>query len=219
MKTHRLLIALTALLLTAVPFQSSAADVSVDISSFAPRNPDAILTQIELNVLLKQYQKLLTQIEDAALQRELENESIPSDATEDQKKQAEERHVKQNKDRDRESRALQDRAHQCRSRIKEIMSDANKRAAAIEKEQREAKPTTGQSQPNVGTLTLTGKSDDVIGGSIVPEEVDWSQATQTGTLRVSGEALNSGGTLMLKGSDKGTTPPKAPENAPSPVAK
>lgn len=52
MKTHRFLIAITALLLTGVPSQSSAADVSVDIVSIAPRNPDAVIAQIELNVLL-----------------------------------------------------------------------------------------------------------------------------------------------------------------------
>jgi uncharacterized protein (TIGR03067 family) len=65
MKIPRLLTSLAAALLGAISASPlPAADVTVDISSFAPHDPNAILRQIQLNVALKQYEKALTQREE-----------------------------------------------------------------------------------------------------------------------------------------------------------
>ena len=196
MKTHRLLlIAITGLLLTAVPPQSSAADVTVDISSFAPLDTSAALDQIELNVLLKQYEKVLTQLEDALLQRELESESISADASDEQKKQAKARQEKRESEHQHTMDALEHRMGVNRDRIEQLITKANKRAAAFEKQQREAMKATGQSQPNGGTLMLRGK----VG------EVNDAKAPQTGSLMLNGP-------LMLKGSNEYTNPTNVPAN-------
>ena len=219
MKTRLvLLMAVTALLFTAVPPQLAAADVSVDISSFAARDAKAILAQIELNVRLKQYEKLLTQMETMSLEHELEMESVAEDSTNEQQKQAKDRSEKRQSEFEHKDKCLKIKAHECRARIVALMVDANKRAEAFEKEQREAKETTGQNQPNGGTLKLSRWSDEigrevmvqilkgwrtesesshVIGGSLVPEVVSFA------------EFLDSG-TPNLTGPNQATTPPKAP---------
>lgn len=208
MKSHRLLlVAITAPLLTAVPSQSSAADVSVDISSFAPLDPNAVVAQIELNVLLKQYEKLLTQVEEISLQHELGIETVSADATEDQKKQAKERSEKRQGGFEHKDKCLKIKADACRVRIMEIIETANVRAAK-EKSEREAKKTTGQNQPNVGTLTLRGKPGDVNGGTLT-----FTGDTNIVSAPVKGAAnapqpgrMHLNGPLTLKGPNEYTNP-------------
>jgi hypothetical protein len=66
---HTLLAA--ALLCIASPKSSPAADVVVDVSSLAPRDPNFVLLQIELNVAIKQYEKVLMEKHEARLQGEM----------------------------------------------------------------------------------------------------------------------------------------------------
>jgi hypothetical protein len=141
MTTHRLLaVVIAALLGVALPLPSPAAEIAVDVSSFAPRDAGAVIQQIELNVLLKQYEKLVTQIEDSRLEYELHR--VDSDGTDAQKKEQHERMVMK-------METLERMVGSYRLRIMEIVQDANKKAEAIEKEKaaEKAKKKVAQSSP------------------------------------------------------------------------
>ncbi len=142
MKTHRFLIAITALLLTGVPSQSSAADVSVDIVSIAPRNPDAILTQIELNVAIKQYEKGLMEMHEASLQSEIG--PTETGLTHEQQKQWKVR-------AERKLKYLEGTAADLRERISKLVSEANEMARQLEKDRapEKAKPKAEPCPPKV----------------------------------------------------------------------
>ncbi len=126
MKTPRLLNFLAAALLCAAsPHSSPAADVVVDISSFAPRDPDAVVRQIELNVAIKRYEKVLMEVYEARLQSEFgPPETGLSDEQEKQWKERAERKLMY----------LEKTSHELRLRIRDSVNEANKLAQAIEEE-------------------------------------------------------------------------------------
>ena len=126
MKTPRLFTLLaTALLCAASPRNLPAVDVVVDISSFAPRSPDVVVRQIELNVAIKQYEKVLMEVYEARLQSEF---GTPDTALSDeQKKQWQIRAEKK-------LMYLEKTSHELRLRIREYVDEANQRARAIEEE-------------------------------------------------------------------------------------
>ena len=125
MKTHRLLILCVAALLGTAPSRSlSAADFVVDISSFAPRDPEVILRQIDLNVALKQYEKAQMDLYDARLQYEIgTTDAAPTD---DKSK------AKQDRSR-MKLKCLEENISYLRSRITHCIQEANEKAQAIEK--------------------------------------------------------------------------------------
>ena len=125
MKTPRLLTLLAAAMLCAASPQSSpAADFVVDISSFAPRDPEVILRQIDLNVALKQYEKALTDVYDARLQLEIgpTESGLTDDQTKAHRVRAE---VK--------LKYLENTMLDLRARIAGYLKEANEKAQAIEK--------------------------------------------------------------------------------------
>lgn len=70
-KTPRLITLLAAALLCAAsPHSLPAAEEVVAISFFAPRDPNAVVRQIELNVAIKQYEEVLMEAHEARLQNE-----------------------------------------------------------------------------------------------------------------------------------------------------
>jgi predicted RNase H-like nuclease len=141
MKTPRLLtLFIAATVFVAASLHLSAAEVAVDVSSFAPRDPDAVIQQIELNVLLKQYEKLLTQIGESRLEYELAR--LESNGTDKQKKEMDDR--MQGK-----MMTLQKLLLNCRAQIQEIVGDARAKAEALEKEKaaEKAKQKAAQSRP------------------------------------------------------------------------
>ena len=114
-----------ALLCAASPHSSPAADVVVDISSFAPRDPDAVVRQIELNVAVKQYEKVLMEAHEARMQYEF---GTPEPGLSDEQQ-------KQWKERaERKLMYLEKTSHELRLRIREYVDEANKLARAIEEE-------------------------------------------------------------------------------------
>lgn len=140
MKTPRLLTLLAAALLCAVsPHSSPAAEVVVDISSFAPRDPSAVMRQIELNVAIKQYEKVLMEIHEARLQ----NEIGPAETglTVELKKEWQDRVEKK-------LSYLEETSARLRAGITELVKEANAMAQAIEKEKAKesAKPKADRSQ-------------------------------------------------------------------------
>jgi hypothetical protein len=75
--------------------------------------------------------------------------------------------------------------------------------------------TTGQ---NSVTATVKEEGKAPVTGTLIL--TPGQPGTQTGTLRVSGEALKSGGTPILTADpNKAAIPPKAPADAPSPATK
>ena len=133
--TTSILILLTAALFCAAsPQPLPAADVVVDISSFAPRDPEVVLRQIELNVAIKQYEKVLLEAHEADLQRKLgPTETGLTDVQEKQWRGRAENKLK----------CLEDTAVFLRERISNLVSEAKeKMAGAFEKEhaQKMAKP-------------------------------------------------------------------------------
>ncbi len=131
MKTPRLLTLFAAALLCAAsPHTSPAADVVVDISSFAPRNPDVVVRQIELNVAIKQYEKVLMEVYEARLQSEF---GTPGPGLSDEQQ-------KEWKDRaERKLVYLEKTSHELRLRIREYVDEANQMAQAIEEEKAKEK--------------------------------------------------------------------------------
>ena len=143
MKTPRLLTLIAATLLcAALPQSSPAADVVVDISSFAPRDATFVVRQIELNVAIKQYEKVLMELHEARLQYEFGTPE--TGLTDEQQKQG----------RDRAERKLiylEKTAAELRDRIRKYVTEANEMARAIEKDKADAqaKQKAGQSQRKV----------------------------------------------------------------------
>ena len=138
MKSYRLLIALTTtLLFAASPRFLLAADVKVDISSFAPLDPNVVLRQIDLNVAIKQYEKVLMERYEARSQ--LETGPTETGLTDEQRKRWEER--AKNK-----LVYLEDAATTLREQIRSHVAEANKDAELIEKAkaENEAKQKAGQ---------------------------------------------------------------------------
>ena len=126
MKTPRLIALIAAALLCAASLQSSsAAEVTVDISSFAPREPEVIIRQIELNVAIKQYEKVLTGIYEARLQADLG--PAESSLTDEQRKQWEVRAKWQ-------VEHLENAATSLRKHIQDYIAEANKDAEAATKD-------------------------------------------------------------------------------------
>jgi uncharacterized protein (TIGR03067 family) len=158
MKTPRLLTLLaTALLCAASPQPLPAADVTVDISSFAPRDPDAILHQIELNVALKQYEKALTEIEEDRVRREISRAEIEMEM-----KQSES-FEKEGKAKlallDLKARALELRLANLHEQIGRLIFDANKTAEFPEKSKLQGKwegVEVGRETEGKCTLTVDG---------------------------------------------------------------
>jgi len=132
MKTPRLLTLLaTALLCAASPRSLPAADVTVDISSFAPRDANAILRQIELNVALKQYEKALTEREEESVRREISRAEI-----EMQMKQSESFQKEGNAKLemlDLKAQLMERRIIKLADQISSLIFDANKTAELPEK--------------------------------------------------------------------------------------
>ena len=145
MITPRLLTLLaTALLCAASPHSSPAADVVVDVSSFAPRDPDAVVRQIELNVAIKQYEKVLMEVYEARLQSEF---GTPGPGLSDEQQ-------KQWKERaERKLMYLEKTSHELRLRIRESLDEASKQARAIdeEKAREKAKQKTEPCPPKEAT--------------------------------------------------------------------
>jgi len=141
MKTPRLLTLLAAALLCAAsPHSSPAADVGVDISSFAPREPNVIIRQIELNVAIRQYEKVLMETYEARLQYEIgPTETGLTDA------QQKEWHLRAEK----KLKYLEETAKVLQARIHDYVTEANEMAREIEKEKarEKAKPKANASQP------------------------------------------------------------------------
>ena len=126
MKIHRLITLLAAALLCAASQQSSAAaDVVADISSFAPREPFVILRQIELNVSIKQYEKVLMELHEASLQSEIG--PTETGLTDEQQKQWMVRS-------ERKLKYLENTAAVLRKRIHDYVAEANEMARTFEKD-------------------------------------------------------------------------------------
>lgn len=126
MKTPRLLVLLAATLLCAAPPPSaSAAEVVVDISSFAPRDADVVVRQIELNVAIKQYEKVLMEAHEARLQL-----GIGPTGTGQTDEQQKEWYFRA----DRKVSLLEKTAAVLRNRISELVKEANEKAREIEKQ-------------------------------------------------------------------------------------
>ena len=146
MKTPRLLTLIAATVLcAALPQSSPAADVVVDISSFAPREPEVVVRQIELNVAIKQYEKVLMELHEARLQYEF---GTPETGLTDEQQ-------KQGKDRaERKLMYLEKTAAELRDRIRKYVTEANELARAIEKDQagEKAKSKTAPGQPKAEPL-------------------------------------------------------------------
>ena len=146
MKPPRLLTFLAAALLCAAsPHSLPAADVVVDISSFAPRDANFIVRQIELNVAIKQYEKVLMELHEARLQYEF---GTPETGLTDEQQ-------KQGKDHaERKLMYLEKTAAELRDRIRKYVTEANEMARAIEKDKagEKAKSTTAPSQPKAEPL-------------------------------------------------------------------
>jgi len=141
MTTGRILIILTATLFCAASPQSlPAADVMVDISSFAPRDPNVVVRQIELNVTIKQYEKVLMEVYEARLQSELG--PTESGLADEQRKQWDVR--VRNK-----LMYLEKTTEELRERIRSYVSEANKESQAIEeaKAKERAEQQAAPSQP------------------------------------------------------------------------
>ena len=138
MKPPRLLTLLAAALFCAAsPQPSPAADVVVDISSFAPRDPNVVVRQIELNVAIKQYEKVLMELHEASLQRVFGPTEMG--LTDEQQKQWIVRAEKK-------QMYLEETSARLRQQIRSYVADANKDAELIEKTKAEpkAKPKTAQ---------------------------------------------------------------------------
>lgn len=141
MKIPRLLALLAAALLCAAsPYSLPAADVVVDISSFAPRDPNVVVRQIELNVAIKQYEKVLMELHEVRLQRELG--PTETGLTDEQQKQWAQR-------ADDKLKYLVTTAADLRERIQSYVAEANREAELVEKTKagKEAKPKTTPGQP------------------------------------------------------------------------
>ena len=146
MKPPRLLAFLAAALLcTALPQSSPAADVVVDISSFAPRDANFVVRQIELNVAIKQYEKVLMEVHEAALQYEIG--PAETGLTDVQQKEGKDR-------AERKLMYLEKTAAELRDRIRKYVTEANELARAIEKDKggEKAKSKTAPSQPKAEPL-------------------------------------------------------------------
>jgi hypothetical protein len=143
MKTPRLLALLAAALFCAASPQSSpAADMVVDISSFAPREPEFILRQIELNVAIKQYEKVLMELPEA--KTELTMGPTETGLTDEQEKQW--RGRAENK-----LRYLEETALNLHARISKLVNEANEMARQLEKDRarEKAKPKAEPCPPKV----------------------------------------------------------------------
>jgi len=133
MKPQRLLTLLaTTLLGAALPHSLPAADVTVDISSFAPRNADAILRQIELNVALKQYEKALTEIEEDRARSEISRAEIEMEMKQSESFEKEGRAKLALMDL--KVRAMDLRLESLREQICRLISEADKAAELIKKQ-------------------------------------------------------------------------------------
>jgi len=141
MKSYRLIVVLTtALLFIAAPHFLRAADAKVDISSFAPRDPNVVLRQIELNVAIAQYEKVLVERHETHMQ--LETGPTETGLTDEQRKRWELRA----KDK---LAFLENTATELRQQIRSYVEDANKDAELIEqtKAGKEAKQKAAQCPP------------------------------------------------------------------------
>jgi len=139
MKTYRILTVLTAtLFLAASPLSLPADDAPPDFFILqAPRDADAVLGKIELDVALKEYEKVLTAKAEADLQCRLG--PTESGLTEKQEQQW---YNKQQEKRD----ILADVAERLRAQIRERIEEGNKAARAKEEakanEEEKAKAAT-----------------------------------------------------------------------------
>jgi len=144
MKPSRLLTFLAAALLcVASPQPSHAADVVVDISSFAPREPSVIIRQIELNVAIRQYEKVLMELHEARLQYEIG--PAETGLTGVQRKEWSQR-------AELKLKYLDETAEMLRLRIHGYVTQANEMAREFEKakakEKEKAEPKAETKQPN-----------------------------------------------------------------------
>jgi hypothetical protein len=143
MKTHRFIVAFAiTLFLAASLHPMRAADVQVDISSFAPRDPNVVVRQIELNVAIEQYEKVLMKRYEARLQ--LETGPAETGLTDEQRKRWE--------DRAKNTLVyLEDTAAVLREQIRNYVAEANKDAELIEKTKagKEEKQKAGPCPPKV----------------------------------------------------------------------
>jgi hypothetical protein len=142
MKSYRLIIILTAaLLFIASPHFLRAADAKVDISSFAPRDPNVVLRQIDLNVAIEQYEKVLVERYEARMQ--LETGPTETGLTDEQRKRWDLR--ARNK-----LEYLENTATELRLQIRSYVEEANKDAELIEKTktEKEAKQKAAQCSPS-----------------------------------------------------------------------
>ncbi len=141
MKTNRILaLVATTLLCAASPQPADAADPAVDISSFAPRDPNVIVRQIELNVAIKQYEKVLMELHEARLESEI---GPPETGLTDED-------LKRWKARaERKLKNLEVTANALKTLIRELLGDANNRAREFEKAKAggKAEPKADESQP------------------------------------------------------------------------
>lgn len=112
-----------ALLVTAAPHSLLAADVAVDISSFAPRDPNVVVRQIELNVAIKQYEKVMMEKHEASLQYEFGTPE--TGLSDEQRKQCKAR-------AERKVTYLENMSEDLRERIRKYVEEANKMMQAIE---------------------------------------------------------------------------------------
>jgi hypothetical protein len=142
MKTHHLLTCLVVTLLVGPSLPPlHAAEVGVDISSHAPRDPNAIVRQIELNVTLKQYEKVFTEMEEAKLQDGLgpEESGLP-------KEKIAEWHDRRLRKMELLSRVSQE----LRARINNFINEANKEAQTLAKPDSEPE---AKAEPKVSPWT------------------------------------------------------------------
>jgi hypothetical protein len=141
MKSYRLIITLaTALLFAASPHHLRASDIKVDISSFAPRDPNVILRQIELNVAIEQYEKVLVERHEVRVQ--LQSGPTETGLTDEEQKRWEllAKH---------KLAFLENTATELRQQIRSYVEDANKDAELIEKTKagKEAKQKAAEPSP------------------------------------------------------------------------
>ena len=133
MKTRPIIGLITILTATLLPMATlpvlRADEVSADISSYNPHEPEVILRQIELNVALKQYEKVIT--EEYEMHYLVDSRPQEGEKT---KEEVEEWRMKQNRKRD----TLQEMAESLRERITKCINDARKEEAVIRNERANA---------------------------------------------------------------------------------
>jgi uncharacterized protein YdiU (UPF0061 family) len=124
MNTRRILTLLAAALLCAASLQPlPAAETTVDISSFAPRDPDAVLRQIDLNIAIKQYEKVRAELYEAEMQASLgPNET---GLTDEQRKEWDNR-------AQRRIKLLLNTTADLQARIHDLVKQASEQARALE---------------------------------------------------------------------------------------